>query len=340
MIEILSKSADLRRQAYSQIGIKLGLYPQAVEKDLWVTTILQVLFSLDYSKHLVFKGGSSLSKVWSLIQRFSEDIDVAVDRNMFGIDGDVTKKQLKKLRKESSVFVREKLTKDIMNRLEEFGMISFCRVKPQPDGEGDDTYPEPRKIFIHYDSAFANSPGSYMDSRVMLEVGARSLIEPTATSKVRSLIESNSQLTTTLVDSDVITAVPQKTFLEKAFLLHELFTTGNCDNANRKSRHLYDLECMMDKDFALNAINDDELWENIRHHREIFTSVRGIDYREDIRSAIMLCPPKNVISNWQSDYLTMQQQMVYGESLPFNKLIARMRELESRFQSKSSHPNK
>ena len=301
---------------------------------MWVTSVLQTLFSLPYANALVFKGGSSLSKVWSLIRRFSEDVDIAVDRSLFGVEGDVTKKQLKKLRKESSLFVKEKLAKDIEDRLEELGLASYCKIEAQPDGVGNGTYPEPRKIFISYETAFVDEIHSYMDASVMLEIGARSLIEPTATAKVKSLIAANSPVNTTLVDSDIISAVPEKTFLEKAFLLYELFATGHCDNANRKSRHLYDLECMMDKDFAKVAITDDELWENIRHHREIFTSVKDIDYSSDIRKNIILVPPKEVVRDWESDYHAMREQMVYGESLSFSDLISRMHELEERFHSR------
>lgn len=334
MIEVISQPAEIRRRLYDQIGLKLGLHPLSVEKDLWVTAVLQALFSLPYANAFVFKGGSSLSKVWSLIHRFSEDVDIAVDRTLFGIEGDVTKKQLKKLRKESSLFVKEKLSRDIESCLSDFGLSGYCKVSAQPDGEGNDTYPEPRKIFISYDSAFLDGIHSYMDSSVMLEIGARSLIEPTAVSKVKSLISANTPVNTTLIDSDIITAVPEKTFLEKAFLLHELFATGRCENANRKSRHLYDLECMMDKDFARAAISNDDLWENIRHHREIFTSVKDIDYSEDIRKNLVLVPPTSVIANWESDYHAMQEQMVYGDSLSFENLINRMRELSERFHSR------
>lgn len=334
MIDIISQPADIRRRLYDQIGLKLGLHPRSVEKDLWVTAVLQAIFSLPYANAFVFKGGSSLSKVWSLIRRFSEDVDVAVDRSLFGVEGDVTKKQLKKLRKVSSLFVKEKLAKDIEERLGDLGLADYCKVEAQPDGEGNSTYPEPRKIFISYETAFVDEIHSYMDASVMLEIGARSLIEPTAIAKVKSLIAANSPVSTTLVNSDIITAVPEKTFMEKAFLLHELFATSHCDNANRKSRHLYDLECMMDKDFAMEAVNDDQLWETIRHHREIFTSVKDIDYSYDIRKNIVLIPPKKVIKNWESDYHAMQEQMVYGKSLSFPELIERMRELEERFHSR------
>ena len=77
-------------------GIK-HIPPQAVEKDLWVTTILQIVFSLPFADSLIFKGGTSLSKVFGKIERFSEDIDLAIDRTYFGLEGDLTKKQLKKL---------------------------------------------------------------------------------------------------------------------------------------------------------------------------------------------------------------------------------------------------
>ncbi|MBD5265250.1 MAG: nucleotidyl transferase AbiEii/AbiGii toxin family protein [Bacteroides sp.] len=332
MKNIVSQSPEIRRRLYSQIGNKLGLHPLSVEKDLWVTTVLQVLFTLPYADAMVFKGGSSLSKVWNLIKRFSEDVDIAVDRKLFGIEGDVTKKQMKKLRKQSSLFVKEKLAPDLESRLEEAGIGEFCTVLPQPDGVGDGTYPEPRKIFIQYDTAFKDSVQPYVESSVMLEVGARSLIEPTAKAKVKSLIETNSPVSTTIVDSDIVTAMPEKTFLEKVFLLHELFSTEGCASANRKSRHLYDLESMMDMDFALSAVQDNELWDSIRHHRSVFTPIKGIDYDVDIRKDLHLKPPAQYLSVWRDDYTAMQELMVHGKSLSFDKLLSRMEELESRFE--------
>lgn len=87
----------------------------------------------------------------------------------------------------------------------------------------------------------------------------------------------------------------------------------------------------MDKDFALSAIDDDALWESIRHHREIFTSVSGMDYTPDIRKRLVLVPRENIITAWESDYKSMCTSMIYGEKPSFNQLIERMRELESRF---------
>ena len=105
-------------------------------------------------------------------------------------------------------------------------------------------------------------------------------------------------------------------------------------NANRKSRHLYDLYRMMNKDFALTAVKDDELWETIRHHREIFTSVRDMDYSPDIRKRLVLVPREDIIDNWRRDYDIMCQAMIYGEKPTFNELMDAMRELERRFRER------
>lgn len=333
MKRILSQPPEVRRRLYTQIGNQLGLHPISVEKDLWVTTVLQVVFDLPYADFLLFKGGSSLSKVWNLIERFSEDVDIAVDRRLFDIEGDLTKKQLKNLRKRSSLFVRETLTSDLKAKLEELGLGAHCTVVPEADGEGDGTYPEPRKIFIHYPTAFQDALAPYVESRVMLEVGARSMIEPSSRHHVRSVIESHSPITTTLIDSPIVTAVPQKTFLEKVFLLHELFSTEGAAMANRKSRHLYDLESLMDEPFALSAVDDKDLWESIRHHRSIFTPIKGINYAESIRDKLRLIPPQQYLHVWEEDYRVMQEQMVHGHSLSFDDLLTRMEELQARFHT-------
>ncbi len=138
---------------------------------------------------------------------------------------------------------------------------------------------------------------------------------------------------TTLVDSEVATALASKTFLEKVFLLHELFSVeGRGTIAERKSRHLYDLARMMDKDFALAAIINDELWESIRHHREIFTSVRGVDYTPDVRKRICLIPPDDIRSAWEQDYKSMCASMIFGDRPTFEELLRQMETLEKRFQ--------
>jgi hypothetical protein len=137
---------------------------------------------------------------------------------------------------------------------------------------------------------------------------------------------------TTLVSSKIATAVAAKTFLEKAFLIHEIFSVeGHGVKAERKSRHLYDLARMMDKDFAIAAIKDDELWESIRHHREIFTSIKGVDYTPDVRRRIVLVPRPDIIKAWEDDYNSMSEAMIFGKKPTFSELIRKMKNLEDEF---------
>ncbi len=332
MQNFLNRPESQRKTIYEQIALRVGISdPRAIEKDMWVSSLLQVVFSLPYADKFVFKGGSSLSKIWKLIHRFSEDIDLAIDRSMFGLEGDLTKKQLKKLRKESSLFVKDKLSADISELLAKYGIDEYCDVIPEPNGEGDSTYPEPRKIHIAYNSVFDAGDG-YLRPEVLLEVGARSLFEPTSKAMVQSMISENSDIKTNITDAPIICAVPQKTFLEKAFLLHELFTTEMGMKANRKSRHLYDLEHLMSHDDILSATHDDELWETIRHHREVFTSIKGVDYIPDVRKRLVLVPPKEFEIEWRRDYEAMQKTMIYGDEMPYDQLISRIIQLQEFFR--------
>lgn len=325
-------SKEQQQVVLTQAANKTGVPVQAVEKDLWVTVVLQMVFSLSVANHLVFKGGTSLSKVWKVIRRFSEDIDLAIDPSIWGFGGDLTKKQIKQLRKVSSIFVRDELSRLLQGTVSETGMAEWLQVEADSDGEGDGTYPEPRVIHIRYQSLF-DEDLPYLHSEVKLEVGARSLLEPTATAVVTSVIEDVLPVSTTIERVMIPTALAEKTFLEKAFLLHELFSSQTSKEAYRKSRHLYDLAQMMSTNIAARAIADDDLWNTIHHHRELFTSMRGVDYTPDIRKRIRLLPPDDVIDDWRSDYKDMQSSMIYGEKPTFEELMRKMAELENTFHN-------
>ena len=316
----------------TQAANKTGLPVQAIEKDLWVTVILQLVFTLPIAKHLIFKGGTSLSKVWKVICRFSEDIDLAIDPSIWGFEGNLTKKQIKRLRKVSSIFVRDELCHSLQEAIIVADMEKWLQVEAEPDGKGDGTYPEPRVIHIYYKSLF-DEDLPYLHSEVKLEVSARSLLEPTAGAAITSILEDVLPVSTTIKQVMIPTALAEKTFLEKAFLLHELFSSQSPREANRKSRHLYDLAQMMNTNIATRAINNNELWNTIHHHRELFTSMSGVDYSPDIRKRISLLPPDNVIDDWRNDYKDMQSSMIYGEKPSFEELIRKMAELENTFHN-------
>ena len=112
MNEWLKLSKKRRIEILEQVNNRLGLPVQAIEKDWWVTMVLKAVLSSRFSEHFVFKGGTSLSKAYHLIDRFSEDIDLAFDRKFLGFDGDLSATQIKKLRKASGTFI---ITDFLMN---------------------------------------------------------------------------------------------------------------------------------------------------------------------------------------------------------------------------------
>ena len=93
------------------------------------------------------------------------------------------------------------------------------------------------------------------------------------------------------------------------------------------------LQLLFTLPFAKEAVSNNELWETIAHHRKLFTSVLGVDYTPDIRKRIQLIPPSNVVAIWEKDYQEMQESMIYGDSLPFDKLLERIHILENRFHN-------
>lgn len=334
MNKFLTLTKEQRAAVFERVGASVGLPMQAVEKDFWVTVILQAVFSLPVAQHLIFKGGTSLSKAWGLISRFSEDIDLAVNPMALGAaEGDLTKKQIKKLRKASSLFVSEQLTPMLCAKINEMGMSAFLNIEAQPNGAGDNTYPEPRQIYIRYQSVF-EKPLTYLRPDVVLEVSARSLIEPAMPTHVSCILADYIPIQSAC-DAVVHTAIPAKTMVEKMFLLHELFSVpGHGTRAERKSRHLYDLYQMMQQDFAQEAITNDALWESIRHHREVFTSVQGVDYSGDVRQRICLLPREDIVAIWQSDYETMRSSMIHGSAPTWDELIEQITILQNKTRKK------
>ena len=114
-------------------------------------------------------------------------------------------------------------------------------------------------------------------------------------------------------------------------MLHEEFQKEN-PRVERMTRHLYDLERLMDTDFGKKALADPKMYADIVKHRSIFNTIRGIDYRTHHPSRIQFIPPEELVEIWRRDYERMQEYFIYGESLPYDQLIDRMKELQNRLR--------
>ena len=126
---------------------------------------------------------------------------------------------------------------------------------------------------------------------------------------------------------------PKRTFIEKACLLHEEFANEPSDiRVDRMSRHIYDLEKLMDSKVADEALKDISLYKSVIEHRKKFMGLKGFDYMTLLPQTISFTPPKEVLASWRDDYVKMQSSMIYGDSLPFDQLIKRIAELNERFR--------
>lgn len=326
----LTLSKERRVEILNQATELTGLPALAIEKDWWVTLCLKASFSLPYSEHIIFKGGTSLSKGWNLIERFSEDIDLAIDRKFFGFEGDISKTQIRKLRKQSCEFISTEFLKSLTQTLTDWGAIAECNLFAQPITDSDK---DPQVIEIHYNSVVDTS--EYLPQRVLIEVSSRSLMEPTEKREINSILSVNFQkLDFVTIAFAIPTVLPQRTFLEKIFLLHEEFSQEpEKIRIDRLSRHLYDLERLMDTQYGITALQDEELYNNIIAHREKFNPLRGLDYANHTSDKIKIIPPEVLIKKYESDYTEMTKFMIYGEVINFKDLLSKITELQKRINN-------
>lgn len=325
---------DILDRVSSELSIRQR---EVIEKDWWVTAVLRALFSLPYANSLSFKGGTSLSKCWRLIDRFSEDIDIAVDREYLGFSGPLSKTQISdKLRRTACSFVRETMQHDLAEQLCQNGIPkdSFkVKVNITPISTKD-----PEVIDINYDSVLSLSiegnDGRYILPKVKLEVSGRSMIEPVNEIDINSMIDQIYPNTPFTEEKFTVRAVvPERTFLEKIFLLHEEFSKPkDLVRTERMSRHMYDIGQILKTPIAGRAINDKKLYQQVVEHRRVFIGLRGFDYNTLYPDTLNIIPPEKIIEQWKNDYENMRVYMIYGESIPFEDLINNLREFNKRIR--------
>lgn len=317
---------------FNAIATEKGMKPFAAEKDWWVSRTLEIIFQMDIAKHLVFKGGTSLSKAWKLINRFSEDIDLAIDKEFFdGYKGDVSRTQIGKLRKVAGAYTTGTFFEALREKFRNKGFtdLEFKVI------EAEDSDQDPRVLEIYYPNIIP-ADSEYILPRVQIEVSCRSLREPFTVQSFGSLVDeffAGKDFAEPLFE--VPTVIAERTFLEKLFLLHEEFhRPANKMRVDRLSRHLYDVYHLTKAGVAQIAINDKGLYEAIVAHRFKFSRVGEVDYNLHNPKTLNPIPIPEVIADWQADYATMKEDMIYEENKPiFEDLINNLNDLKIGLQA-------
>lgn len=326
-----------RLQLLDITSAKKNLPKLAIEKDWWVTMVLKALSHTQYSEFLSFKGGTSLSKGWSLIERFSEDIDIAIKRDgHFSITGS-SNNQLAKARRTTRHYVVKELPRELEDILRNFGVYDF-NIEPEISKKfGDEVYElradtHPSVLYVNYKSILPEM-SEYLLPRIKIEISCLSMNEPVEKKEISSFI---SEIVPEGDDTTVLfnTVVPTRTFLEKIFLLHEEFQKEKPRNF-RMSRHLYDIERIMDTEFGKEALTNLDLYNEIITHRSIFNKLPNIDYYTHAASSVNFIPPTSVINDWKDDYQSLSNTFIYAdaEKITFDELLKRMEELKTRIRA-------
>lgn len=310
-----------------------GINQVAIEKDWWVTVILKALFKTDCRDSLIFKGGTSLSKGFNIIERFSEDMDLAISHSFFGIEK-TSKNQREKLRKMSRTYIHEALSAQLDSLLKEMGISGYSieNVTQTQDKNGEwrsiDSDKDPTVILLHYPSVVEDTI-SYIPPRVKIEISCLSMDEPIEEREIHSLIGECFESEDADANCIVRTVVPTRTFLEKIFLLAEEFQKEQ-PRSLRMSRHLYDLEKLMDTEYGHEALSDHSLYDAIVEHRRTYYALKHVNYDLHNPSTINFTIPESSTEAWKADYTDMRRFFIYGESLEFDSLMKRIVELGKR----------
>jgi hypothetical protein len=310
---------------------KVNFPEYIIEKDWWVVETMRLIKQLDICQHIVFKGGTSLSKAWGLIDRFSEDIDLAINREFFGFAGEISRTQVGKLKDASHKYIAGDFLNDLRQVFEQEGHKDVHLLIVDEKAPDDD----PVKIAVEYPAAVSYS--EYIQPRVLLETGSRSMMEP-STSRSFCSILGKAFPEQPFADKEISFRCvnPERTFLEKLFLLHEEHQRPiEKMNIKGKSRHFYDIYRIAQTPFAPNAIANEELYRSIVAHRERFSKLGGVDYTTHFPPNLNPIPPEELMSEWKRDFEALQSQMIANNDLTFEEIIEAVKRLCNSINSKS-----
>lgn len=329
-----------RRDVLGVATNKSGRPVHLLEKDLWVVWALEVLYQSAIGRHMVFKGGTSLSKAYQAIDRFSEDVDLTYDIRAIAPDlvgGSVdamprSKSQAdtwtREIRRRLAVWTRE----TVAPLLEAAAAASDSRIVV---AVSNDT------VEIDYAPLTTHGTG-YVSPTVKLEFGARSTGEPWEVHEIRCDVAPYvSEVNFPTATSQVMTA--ERTFWEKATSIHVYCVGGRFRNTTRFSRHWYDLTRLARRGFAGRAIEDAGLAAQVARHKSLFFREkdgdgRVIDYQSIVKGAICLIPEDAHRDELAADYRRMTADgLLVGPVDSFAELLAECEQLQNGMNDNAAH---
>jgi len=321
---------DNRSELFSQVASKLGMTEAVVEKDFWVCFVLDYLFTdSPYSTSMVFKGGTSLSKAFSLINRFSEDIDLILDWRLIGYGRDEPWEERSKTK-------QVKFNKESVERTTQFLNESFIPVIKEGLSEilGDEAKLsmsiDGQTVLFAYPCAFS-SPATL--DHIRLEIGPLAAWTPYQQVRINSYAAQAYPEAFHRPDTIVCTAKPERTFWEKATILHqEFYRPEEKPLPSRHARHYYDVYMLGHSRVLESSLADSDLLTKVRDFKVRFYPSSWARYDLADIGTLRLKPRDERCGELERDYKNMSD-MFLGSIPSFNSLVSYMEELEERIHA-------
>ena len=325
MHKIAQAGPDERRALFHNTAIKLGLSDAIVEKDFWVCWTLDYLFhESPWSRSFTFKGGTSLSKCFGLIKRFSEDIDLIIDWRQLGYS--VNDPWLKRSNTQQEKYCVEinQRTADFLAEqfLPELRLAFGTRLKDIFTLSIDER--DPLTVCFDYPKCFQ---ANYVLSTIRLEIGALAAWTPAAVHKITSYAAEEYGRLFEHPDTNVLTVAAERTFWEKITILHKEAFRSNGILPGRYSRHYYDLYCMSGSPIKELAFSDLDLLERVVDFKARFYRSNAARYDLARPGSMKLMPPADSLKVLEDDYRQMGD-MIFGEKPTFQEIMNSIRKLE------------
>lgn len=312
------------------------LPPALIEKDFWVCWLLRRLFLRDQDVSMIFKGGTSISKAYPIIRRFSEDIDLSLDRDGLGygdarLDSAPSKKAFKKLLQELRDVCNEYVNGPLLEelRLDLASVLGPSGSTGATDGWNlINTEDGESLLFVYPRTAVTLETSGYAAPNVLLEFGARADHWP---AEVRSISAYASQAFPEAFEVStfpVKTLEVARTFWEKATILHSLANGGAEKVSPRMARHYYDLVLLADAPESAHSVGMIELLEVVAVHKDRFFPASWASYETARAGTLRLTPPLAVRKKVERDYNDMAA-LFMEEPPPFAELVERLEEIEN-----------
>ena len=332
--------AGERRIYFEQTAARMGVSPQIIEKDFWVCWTLKQLFALpDIGSHLIFKGGTSLSKAFKLIERFSEDIDVSIERGYLGFGGDnepeagSSNKEKQRRIEALKAACQRKIEGDLLPALTKViqsKSLSSEKWLLRPD----DSDPDEQTLIFEYPQVNRSETAGYVRRIVKIEMGARSDHWPSEAKPVSPYVAEKFPKAFREVSCSVKVLAAERTFWEKATILHaEYHRPPDKAMPDRFSRHYCDFYELIQKGVARIATTQPELLVRVAQHKSLFFKSAWARYGEATRGTLRIMPPEQRLAALRDDYRKMQE-MFFGTPPAFDAMIHALQQWETDFNRK------